>query len=140
MKLGVTQRAIVADRERYEFTFDANTNNLFAFQQSDLSDFSGTYQLIAPTGDVIEPTLNEAARVYRIPYSGQYRLRAYGDVGTELGFQWQPLSTATPLPASGDVVGDLSNRSFVAYSFVVTNERFFAYAKGRCRWTDLDGD
>lgn len=127
LQQGLTARTILLEQESYEFTFTGVTGELLAFQENN-PDGSASFELIAPTGSVIQPTeQSESFRIYRIPYGGQYRLRAIGDIGAELNFQWQKLSAATVLSANAVIQGNLPQELFVAYRFVANSSRFFVY-------------
>ncbi len=124
---GVTQRTIQLELESYEFTFTGTTGELFAFKENKPTG-DASYELLAPTGSTVQSVeQTDGLRVYRIPYGGQYRLRAFGDVSTELTFQWQQLSAATVLTANAVVQGNISLPSFAAYRFVANSARFFVY-------------
>ena len=127
LQQGVTQRTIQLELESYEFTFAGTAGELFALRDSNPSE-THVVRLLASTGSEVQATeQTEAFRVYRIPYSGQYRLRAIASIGTEVAFQWQKLSTATLLAASASMHGNIPLESFAVYRFVANNSRFYVY-------------
>ncbi len=127
LQQGVTQRLLLVEQESYEFTFTGTSGELYAFRELIEADFS-LYELVAPTGSIVEPTEQAAGtRIYRIPYGGQYRLRATGEIGTQLDFQWQKLSTAPVLGSNAAIQGSMQQEAFAVYRFAANNTRFFAY-------------
>lgn len=119
---GVTHRDFSVPNEVYEFTFNANANELFALSDGQVHGFNNTrYSLIAPSGATIPPVDHAYNTVfYRTPYSGQYRLRSRSG-----HFQWQSLATAPTLPSSGDVHGASPDAWFSLQQFTATDPRFY---------------
>jgi Dockerin type I domain len=127
LQQGVTQRTIQLELESYEFTFTGATGELFAFKESEPVGLT-VFELVAPTGSTILPTEPvDGLQIFRIPFAGQYRLRAYGEVGADLVFQWQKLATATVLSANASIDTTIVQESFAAYRFVANSARFFVY-------------
>ena len=130
MVQGTTRKTILLEQESYEFTFSGTTGELFAFVDSNPAEFT-SFELVAPTGSVVQPAEQTGdLRIYRIPYTGQYRLRAFAEVGTEFVFQWQRLSNAKVLTANATEDESIPNDAFMAYRFVANSARFFVYPTG----------
>ncbi|MDX1926160.1 MAG: dockerin type I domain-containing protein [Pirellulaceae bacterium] len=127
---GVNERQILLELESYEFTFTGATGELFAFRESNPMGLV-IFELVAPSGSIVQPVQQvEGLQIYRIPYAGQYRLRAYGEIGANIVFQWQRLATAPVLGANANIEGNIVNETFAAYRFVANSARFFVYPTG----------